>query len=82
MNTRRPDLVYEMTGRFSTWAYLFPRVWCPKCRREIPAAEWPEGLRRRIRSFRLKYVVFGLGLVLVIVYRIYAQDLADWFRSR
>ena len=39
VNTRRTDVVYEMTGKFSTWAYLFPRVFCPKCRRELAKVE-------------------------------------------
>jgi hypothetical protein len=29
----------------------------------------------------MKYVLFGVGLILVVVYRIYARELADWFRS-
>ena len=78
---RSAGLVYEVTGRFSTWAYLFPRVFCPKCGRDLPESEWPEDLRKRIRSFRLKYILFGVGLILVVVYRIFARDIADWYRG-
>jgi len=81
VHARRRDIVYEMTGKFSTLAYLFPRVYCPRCGRDIPRNEWPDGLRVRLRNFRLKYVFFGLGLIGVILYRIYARDLAEWFRN-
>jgi hypothetical protein len=70
-----------MTGRFSTMAYLFPRVFCPKCARDLPASDWPPDLRRRLRSFRIKFALLAAGLILVVVYRIFARDLADWWRG-
>ena len=82
VNSRRRDVVYEMTGRFSTLAYLFPRVFCPNCARELAGSEWPEDMKKRFRSFRLKYVLFGIGLIGVIVFRIFVSDLAAWWLRR
>lgn len=82
VNSRQRDLVYEMTGRFSTMAYLFPRVFCPKCGRDLPEAEWPAELRWRIKSFRMKYVGFGIGLLVVFVYLWFARDIAYWWEHR
>jgi len=71
-----------MSGRFSTVAYLFPRVYCAGCSRDIPEKEWPAELRLRIRSFRTKYILFALGLLGIVVYLAFAQELAAWWRSR
>ena len=82
VNSRTRDMVYEMTGRFSTMAYLFPRVVCPKCGRDLPEAEWPAELRWRIRSFRGKYIGFGIGLLVVFAYLYFAKDVAFWWAHR
>lgn len=81
VHARRRDVVYEVTGRFSTMAYLFPKVHCPKCARDLAEGEWPAELRARFRSFRVKYVLFAIGLAGVVTWLLLARRIADWLRA-
>lgn len=82
MNSRQRDIVYEMTGQFSTRAYLFPRVFCVKCGRDLAESEWPKELKWRLWSFRAKYIGFGIGLLVMFVYLWFARDIAFWWGHR
>lgn len=77
VNERRRDVVYEVTGQFSTFAYLFPQVRCSRENRHLVESEWPEPLRARIRSFRTRYALLAAGLIVVCVFLYCAPALAE-----